>query len=317
MDLISIIREKIDAIEDGDHTSGLKAVLVHIETAAAHLHRGHDSADETAFTDAIYRTNQAFEGSLKEAYRVLAEKRPGKKKLSEIEKYLTDENVFRNRVLSQLTNYRTEWRNPSTHDHELDFDSSEAFLAIVSVCAFANLLLDQIIEKLAHVRSKAATDAEHERLLSLFESHQKDFSLYVGHAIAEFMREYTPAHDGPRMREAELLGALSGFLESIAPKSSATPEYQLADRGHQSADIFLQRNGDKLLIELKGMRYSRQLLRSGLDQLDRYMDITGLTDGVLVLGTTLPNNVVSDVRTPKGRRVIVVGPKSIREITTG
>ena len=311
MDLIAIIREKIDAIEDGDYTSGLKAVLVHVETAAAHLQRGHDTSDETAFTDAIYRTNQAFEGSLKEAYRVLAEKKPEKKTPYQIEEYLTEKNVFRNRVLSQLTNYRTEWRNPSTHDHKLDFDSSEAFLAIVSVCAFANLLLDQITEKLAHVRSKAATDAEHERLLKLLKTHKKDFPLFVGHAIAEFMREHTPAHDGPRLREAELLGALSVFLESIAPKSSATPEYHLADLGHQRADIFLERNGDKLLIELKGMRYSRQLLRAGLDQLDRFMDITDLSNGVLILGIDLPDNVVSDVQTPKGRRVVVVGPKPI------
>ena len=311
MDLIAIIREKLDAIEDGDYTSSLKAVLVHVETAAAHLQRGHDTSDETAFTDAIYRTNQAFEGSLKEAYRVLAEKKPEKKTPYQIEEYLTEKNAFRDRVLSQLTNYRTEWRNPSTHDHKLDFDSSEAFLAIVSVCAFANLLLDQITEKLAHVRSKAATDAEHERLLKLLKTHKKDFPLFVGHAIAEFMREHTPAHDGPRMREAELLGALSGFLESIAPKSSAIPEYQLADRGHQRADIFLERNGDKLLIELKGMRYSRQLLRAGLDQLDRFMDITDLSNGVLILGIDLPDNVVSDVQTPKGRRVVVVGPKPI------
>jgi hypothetical protein len=311
MDLIAIIREKIASIEDGDHTSGLKAVLVHVQTASAHLRRGQDTSDETAFTDAIYRTNQAFEGSLKEAYRVLAEKKPEKKTPYQIEEYLTEKSVFRNRVLSQLTNYRTEWRNPSTHDHKLDFDSSEAFLAIVSVCAFASLLLDQIIEKLAHNRSKAAADAENERLSKLLKTHKDDLPLFVGHAVAEFMREHRPTHDGPRMREAELLGALSGFLESIAPDSSATAEFQLSERGHQRADILLQRDGEHLLIELKGMRYSRQLLHAGLDQLDRYMDLSGYTLGVLILGLDLPDAEVSDVHTPKGRRVVVVSPKAV------
>jgi hypothetical protein len=48
MDLIAIIREKIESIEDGDHTSGLKAMLVHVQTAIAHLRRGQDTSDETA-----------------------------------------------------------------------------------------------------------------------------------------------------------------------------------------------------------------------------------------------------------------------------
>lgn len=311
MDLISIIREKLDGIEDGDHTSGLKAVLVHVVTATAHLQRGQDTSDETAFTDAIYRTNQAFEGSLKEAYRVLAEKKPEKKTPYQIEEYLTEKSVFRSRVLSQLTNYRTEWRNPSTHDHKLDFDSSEAFLAIVSVCAFANLLLDQVIEKLAHDRSKAAADAENERLTKLLKTYKDDLPLFVGHAVTEFMREHHPTHDGPRLREAELLGALSGFLESTVTDSSATLEYQLTERGHQRADILLQRDGEHLLIELKGMRYSNHLLRAGLDQLDRYMDLSGYSQGVLILGLDLSDAKISDVQTPKGRRVVVVGPKTV------
>ncbi|WP_458127549.1 hypothetical protein [Pseudomonas sp. Z2-11] len=31
--------------------------------------------------------------------------------------------------MSQLTTYRTEWRNPSAHDYKLTIDESEAFLA--------------------------------------------------------------------------------------------------------------------------------------------------------------------------------------------
>jgi hypothetical protein len=311
MDLLAIIRDKIERLGSGDHATGLKAVLVHIETATRHLRRGQDTSDETAFTDSIYRTNQAFEGSLKEAYRVLAGKEPEKKTPYQIEEYLTDENVFRRRVLSQLTIYRTEWRNPSTHDHKLDFDSSEAFLAIVSVCAFASLLLDQIVEKLAHDRFKAVADAQNERVSKLLKEHAGDLPMFVGHAIAEFMREYKCTHAGPRMREAELLGSLSGYLESLAPGSSATPEYQLTEGDHRSADIFVQRDSDKLLVELKGMKYSRQLLHAGLDQLDRYMDLRGVSQGVLVLGMDLRTAEISDTTTPKGRRVVVVRPKPI------
>ena len=59
MDLIAITRDKIERAGDGDHAAGLKAVLLHIETAVSHLTRGQETADETAFTDAIYRTSQA------------------------------------------------------------------------------------------------------------------------------------------------------------------------------------------------------------------------------------------------------------------
>jgi len=121
-----------------------------IEVAHRHLARGQAQNDETAFTDAIYRTNQAFEGSIKEAYRVLASKEPANKTPFQIEQYLQKHGVLRERVLTQFTRYRTEWRNPSTHDYKLDFDEDEAFLAIVSVSAFVKVLVDQIIEALAY-----------------------------------------------------------------------------------------------------------------------------------------------------------------------
>ncbi|MEH2117121.1 hypothetical protein [Nostoc sp.] len=116
MDLLDILRSKIDSLEDGDHIPGLKAVLLHIETASRHLLRGQKQNEETAFTDSIYRTNQAFEGSLKEAYRVLASKDPERERPYDIEQYFEKNKVFRQRVLAQFTNYRTEWRNPSSHD---------------------------------------------------------------------------------------------------------------------------------------------------------------------------------------------------------
>src|SRR5689334_21146934 len=122
MDLVDTLRTKIDGLDKGEYSSGLRAVLAHIETAFRHLSRGLNSDDDAAFTDAIYRTNQAFEGSVKEAYRVLAKQEPERKTPFEIEGYLETTDVFRSRVLEQLTTYRTRWRNPSAHDYKLDFD---------------------------------------------------------------------------------------------------------------------------------------------------------------------------------------------------
>jgi len=117
MNLVEILRSRVADLSHGDYVVGLKAVLQHIEVAESHLERGKATSEETAFTDAIYRTNQAFEGSLKEAYRVLTGKNPAKETTNKIEQYLQEQNVLRHRVLAQLTNYRREWRNPSTHDY--------------------------------------------------------------------------------------------------------------------------------------------------------------------------------------------------------
>ena len=40
-----------------------------------------DENDENFFTDVIYRTNHAFEGILKEAYQILANKNADKKNI--------------------------------------------------------------------------------------------------------------------------------------------------------------------------------------------------------------------------------------------
>jgi hypothetical protein len=212
MDLLDLIRSKINALPDGPHLNGLQSVVRHIEAAYQHLTRGQSEGDESYFTDAIYRTNQAFEGSIKEAYRVLANKAPEKMTPHEIEQYLEENKVFRDRILAQFTNYRTAWRNPSTHDYNLDFDEDEAFLAAVSVSAFTKLLVDQIAERLS------------------FEAVQKDV---VAHKIAvkssaiisetlidrvtgvfrDFSKQYAADNSAvPIESEAQLMGALSGFF---------------------------------------------------------------------------------------------------------
>lgn len=313
MDIVEINREKVKLAGDGSHAPGLKAILVHIKTAVAHLFRGQNTGDETAFTDAIYRTNQAFEGSLKEAYRVLTGKNPDKKTPYLIEEYFTTHDIFRSRVLTQFKNYRTEWRNPSTHDYKLDFDSSESFLAIVSVCAFTNVLLDQIIEKLAYDRSKLETESEKERIVNLLKESENDLSSYTANLIVEFLKQYKPKHEGPRMREAELLGSLSGFIESVAPMNQVDLEVQLTERGYPIADLLIERDKEKILVELKSMRFSRKLVNVGLEQLERYFELSGIEAGVLVIANYPFESIfVSEIVISGGKKVLVVAPNEIK-----
>jgi hypothetical protein len=60
------------------------------------------------------------------------------------------------------------------------------------------------------------------------------------------------------------------------------------------------------------MQFSNSLVRNGLDKLDRYMDISGVKQGVLVLANAPFESVeFSDTVTPSGHRVVVVSPERI------
>lgn len=216
MDLVKILKEAIARLPEGEHTPGLIAIMRHISVAIKHFERrGEEDID--SFTDAIYRTNQAYEGSLKEAYRVLAQKDPTGKTPNEIEKYLETQRTIRPRVLTQLSRYRQDYRNPSTHDYKLDFDQSEAILAIVSVCAFSKLLIDQISERLAYESAAAAPPPA--------EFSQDDFKdpLKFVKITTEAALEY--ANDAPEgITYFEFESGLSGKFSSLGLTASSQRE---------------------------------------------------------------------------------------------
>jgi len=287
LDLVDTLRSKIAILDDGDHMSGLQSTLGHIEVSFRHLARGQKDGDETAFTDAIYRTNQAFEGSIKEAYRVLTGKDPQKKTPFKIEEYLETNSVFRERVLNQFKNYRTEWRNPSAHDYKLDFDESEAFLAIISVSAFACLLSDQIAATITSNASKAAAKS----LKPPASVNSQAASLYDQAAALIQKTISTNGLIMPTglMSEAMLIGSLHGVFASVYPDIEVQMEATLApntsipapNKRRYIADLLLSKGSEKLIIELK--RYSRARgIILGRDQVERYLEVSGLTNALLV-----------------------------------
>jgi hypothetical protein len=292
MDLVHALKAKMDLLEDGNYTPGLKAVLLHIQTAFRHLSRGQETEDDTAFTDAIYRTNQAFEGSLKEAYRVLTGQDPARKSPHEIESYLEKNNKFRPRVLKQLTTYRTEWRNPSTHDYRLDFDENEALLAIVSVSAFGCVLFDQIAEYLAFQKSQAEAEARRV-LVAPPLAKAEDITLLT--RTAELIKEFCAHHmphptSSARHSEAQVIGALHGFLSSAAPDLNIQAEAQLDERISVYADILVSDREERIVIELK-RRLTKQLYARAIDQMERYLVVDSVSSGILVFLPDSPSEM--------------------------
>lgn len=278
MDIVEKLKTKIASLSQGSHTLGLLAVETHIRCGVRHLTRGERETDETAFTDAIYRCNQAFEGSVKEAYRVLAGKEPHSKTPAQIEEFLTKNQVLRQRVLDQFTTYRRQWRNPSTHDYMLDFDASEALLAIVSVTAFAIVLCDQIQTALA--AKKAEEDAANmPHRLAKNDTLQDQLTLL----IQEFVQQYEEGDD-VSLRDADrnLEGALAGYL-SAAFGDDASVKVEIGRRfSGREADVAITRGNEHIAVEVK--RISKPMpsrLVSGLGYLDALMD-RGITDGIML-----------------------------------
>lgn len=311
MDLVATLKKKIDVLDEGDYRLGLKAVLLHIETAFRHLSRGQESDDDTAFTDAIYRTNQAFEGSVKEAYRVLAGHDPERKRPYDIENYLEQNNIFRSRVLSQLTTYRTEWRNPSAHDYKLDFDESEAFLAIVSVSAFACLLLDQIAERLAYTKSQAEAEAQKVALAaSLAQTLNADILVRVTELLTQFCAIHLPSvTSSGKPTESQVIGALHGFLSSAAPELDVQTEARLDAEKHFRADLLVVRGEERLLIELK-RRFVCQSYVNAIAQVEQYLLIGGIKSGILLFLPESPSEMERLEKIVSGidARLVVLAP---------
>ena len=284
MDILEIIRRTIETLPDGLHLAGLRSVLRHIEAAYRHFARAQTESDESAFTDAIYRTNQAFEGSIKEAYRVIEHKDPQRMTPREIEEYFEKNKVFRGRVLAQFTNYRKEWRNPSTHDYNLDFDEDEAFLAIVSVSAFTKLLIDQIAEQLSFVAAQKDVKA-HKATVDAHPASGDRLTDRVIKLFQEFSRHYATTDTAvPVETEAQLMGALAGFLSTVAPDLKfSTGRIHRGERPYY-VDMEIERGNELVLVELKRGRH-QALVSQGVDQLVHYLHAAKAKEGILFLYT--------------------------------
>lgn len=316
MDLLSIIQEKARALSGHASFEGVKAVLRHIEVAERYLVRVWDHRDEDLLNDVVYRTNQAFEGILKEAYTVLTQKDGTKLSPHQIEAHLLQEQVFAPRVLELFKNYRQQWRNPSTHDHRLFFSEQESLLAIVSVSAFTNILLDQVIEAVNFEREQKEIERRREQVqkgAAGYESLSFDQQL-IG-LLSLFTEELLAS--GPdlrQLREVELIGRLSGFLQSVDSDLTIVREPIVGGTDRMRADLLLTKNGETVVVEVKRPGLSASSLERGHLQLLAYLEAGKWRHGILYMPpatgealdiTTFSSNVA-------GREVSVhfVVPKS-------
>lgn len=293
MDLLNEIAIKFKKISDHPTSDGIKAALRHMEVAERYWLQARKEQDEDLLNDVIYRTNQAFEGMLKEAYSVLTNQDSTRVSPYQIEQHLLDEKLLASRVLYLFKNYRQEWRNPSTHDHKLFFNEQEALLAIVNVSAFSNILLDQIIEVINSQREQEEIEKKKSAIQAKLGNYNSlSFIDKVIALLSLFSEELkTDTQDLSSLNELEFLGRLQGFVSSLEPSIQSVREPAISEARQSRPDILFTRDGETVVLELKrlGRTINRRVLELGRRQLLDYLHAGKYQHGVLYIPPSTPD----------------------------
>ncbi|PXV60166.1 hypothetical protein CLV62_13014 [Dysgonomonas alginatilytica] len=256
MDISKYIEEQINNLKDIESSTYLVSILIHLQRAEAYYIQGKDDAHY--FNDVVYRSNQAYEGALKESFKILAgktEDEVAKSTPNEIEKYFSSNNIFRERVLQLFKNYRQEWRNKSTHDYKLLFDESEAFIALTSVSSFVHLLLKQIQEKVAYIIQQQVLRKQENSLLlhlnSMVLSSEISQLDKLTNIIKEFVLQNYEQIYSEKINEISIIGKLYAFLESIDNIIIQREPAISFGSSKIRPDFIIEIDGKKIIIEIK------------------------------------------------------------------
>lgn len=280
-------------------------ILSHIERAEYYFNKALEEKDDQYFTDIIYRCNHAYEGVLKEAYSIFSGKSSKHITPDKIEQYFLDNMIFKERVKNYFSSYRSDWRNPSTHDNKLFFTKEESFMAIVSVSSFIYLLLSQLLESKSYQLIKYS---QVNIPTSLFSSDNVLKSIQI---FGSYLHEnnYTIS------TEVELLGYLRAYLESIYKDVEILSEYKINSYRIDLA-IFVNKKIE-LIIELKISSIKNYY--TALTQVMTYMDSLGCSNSIVYLfdsNNETDYEIETTERIGDAKKVFIIKPKKLTTAST-
>jgi len=294
MNVLKEIEKQISEIKRIDSTNYLDSILTHISRAEYYYFEG--AKDENYYNDVVYRSNQAYEGALKEAFKILANKTDEdvlRETPNNIEIYLNSNNVFNDRVLHLFKIYRQEWRNKSTHNHKLFFSNNEAFIALNTVTSFVYLLLNQIQEKLSFNIYERKIKKEAILIHGLKTTNnlnQLSPSEKIIEAIKGFIRlnsEYLSSLK-ENYKQVEVEGMFHAFISSIFGEMKVVryPEFEL-DGYKLIPDFKIRIENVDFIVELKLIRdikrtigYSSSFMHA-INQTFKFLEISKIERGIV------------------------------------
>jgi len=282
MDLLEVIKSQVKEIVEKDKAIGLNSVITHIERSEHFLKKGIDEKDEQYFTDVLYRTNQAYEGILKESFSILTSENGKQKTPYQIEDHFKEKNIFRERVLDLFTNYRKNWRNKSTHNHDLFFSYSEALLAIVSISSFIHVLLIQIQEKISFDIEKESLKMDDNNAQSLIVDYNNLTLIKKVISLLDIFVENS-LNFIFNSKEVELIGALSAFFEKYDSSLIIAREPKIGD--YLRPDFIIEHGSDKIILEVKKILKQKETVTN---QIVGYLEESKIENGIVFF--TDPNS---------------------------
>ncbi len=179
----------------------------------------------------------------------------------------------------------------STHDYKLYFIEQEAFLAIVNISAFISILLDQMVEKRAY--DKEVNDLKGKPKSKINKSKTKSFLERVADLLMAYSVEVPEKSKGttiPRITEVEIMGSLTAFINNMANDINIFSEYPIKKGDNNRmyyADFFLEKDDEKLIIEVKNVVHNiARILSIGTNQLMTYLTASRVKQGILYIPPT-------------------------------
>ncbi|MBM7037136.1 HEPN domain-containing protein [Vibrio ulleungensis] len=283
MDLRALIDGIIERLPLEYDRKGIEATISHIERAEKYWFMAREGFDVEMYTDVVYRTNQAFEGALKEAYFVLVENAPKKVSPFEIESYLVDNEILKPKLIEAVRNYRQEWRNTSAHDYKLFFSEHEALLAIANVSTFTVMLLEQIIVKVNENIEKQRVSQMVKSIRGSISNYEKlDFNKKVYSTLASSYSNFYEVKDKLPMNQ--YVGKLAGFVEAVIDEASVSTDVELVSGTGLFADLLISSStNETVVIEVKQMPKHQSLNLSHHNYVVKLLDRSGIKHGALMV----------------------------------
>jgi hypothetical protein len=230
---------------------------------------------------------------LKEAYAALTGRDATTLTPHNIERHLLNQQVFTSRVLELFTNYRQRWRNPSTHDHRLLFSEQEALLAIVSVSAFATILIDQMIEAVSFRRERDEIEGDKQR----YAGRTRDYeALPFSEQVLSMIRAFSGQLGGLeeeflKMGEAQIIGSLTAFISYMDPAIQIKRGHRIADSPHLIPDLILTKRDETVLVEIKRSGSSKRKSDQAAQlQMLSYLEAGNYEHGIVYLSPSEPSH---------------------------
>ena len=173
------------------------------------------------------------------------------------------------------------------------------------------MLLDQIAERLAYTKSQAEAQARQAALSTNVDSPANpDLLALVSELLMRFCAFHIEEADASlKSSEAQVIGAIHGFLAATAPDLEVVTDARLDPERPFRADLLVSRGGDRLLIDLKRLLLPKNYANR-VAEVEHRLLIGKVKSGVLLFLPDVPGEMERlELAIPAiGGRLVVLSP---------